>query len=253
MTNTDSGLNLSRRLFKSRSDRMIAGVCGGTAHYFNVDTGAVRIIWAASIIFGGAGLVAYVIALLIIPEEPVSEAVLDLEDEISDVSRLINEHFEDAPEKPVRKNRFMNKGLFWGILLTFFGVYFLLIKTGLIPFSIFFWNFPWELIIPVAMIITGVWLIIKKPGALRGADLGLSEPAGDFRRSIEGNKLLLGVCGGIAGYFNIDVSIVRIAWILLTLFTIPIGILIYLLLAFLVPDQNDEKLVDTEGLKRFDF
>ena len=56
-----------KRLYRSNTDRMIAGVCGGIGEYFNIDPTLVRLAWAIFGCCGGAGIVAYVIAALIIP------------------------------------------------------------------------------------------------------------------------------------------------------------------------------------------
>lgn len=53
---------------KRSSDKMIAGVCSGIAEYFGIDKSIVRIIWAFLAIFYGAGLLAYIIAWIIMPE-----------------------------------------------------------------------------------------------------------------------------------------------------------------------------------------
>ena len=61
---------LGRRLTLSQSDRQLAGVCGGLAEYFGVDSTIVRLLWVIVSIFAGAivgGLIAYVVAWLIIP------------------------------------------------------------------------------------------------------------------------------------------------------------------------------------------
>lgn len=60
---------MSKKLYRSRTQRMIGGVCGGIAEYFNVDPTIIRLIWAFLIIFWGTGLLAYLIAWIIIPEE----------------------------------------------------------------------------------------------------------------------------------------------------------------------------------------
>jgi phage shock protein PspC (stress-responsive transcriptional regulator) len=57
-----------RRLYKSRDDRMIAGVCGGLAEYFGIDPVIVRVVAVALVFAGGAGLLAYVAAWLLVPE-----------------------------------------------------------------------------------------------------------------------------------------------------------------------------------------
>ena len=59
---------MEKRLVRSSSDRKIAGVCGGIAEYFNVDPTVVRLLWVVLSCVGGSGLLAYIIAALIIPE-----------------------------------------------------------------------------------------------------------------------------------------------------------------------------------------
>jgi phage shock protein C len=59
-----------RRLYRSRKDKMIAGVCGGLAKYFNVDPTVVRLIFVAfAVLPGPNGIVAYIIMSLIVPKE----------------------------------------------------------------------------------------------------------------------------------------------------------------------------------------
>src|SRR5688572_1417731 len=58
-----------RRLTRSQSDRVIAGVAGGIARYFNVDPVIVRIAAIALAFFGGAGILLYLAALLLVPNE----------------------------------------------------------------------------------------------------------------------------------------------------------------------------------------
>lgn len=57
-----------KRLYRSRKDAMIAGVCGGLAEYLGIDSALVRIIFAAAMIAGGVGVLAYFLAWIIIPE-----------------------------------------------------------------------------------------------------------------------------------------------------------------------------------------
>ncbi|MHB8926477.1 MAG: PspC domain-containing protein [Bacillota bacterium] len=59
-----------RSLYRSRHERVIAGVCGGIADYFKIDVTVVRLIWAVAVFAGGTGILAYILAALIIPEEP---------------------------------------------------------------------------------------------------------------------------------------------------------------------------------------
>ncbi|MBU1065886.1 PspC domain-containing protein, partial [bacterium] len=57
-----------KRLFRSRNNKIIAGVCGGVGEYFNIDPVLVRLIWGILFFIGGAGLLGYIIAWIIIPE-----------------------------------------------------------------------------------------------------------------------------------------------------------------------------------------
>ena len=61
-------MNTVRRLYRSRNDRMIGGICGGLAEYFNIDPVLMRVLWVVFAVMG-AGLLVYLILLLVIPEE----------------------------------------------------------------------------------------------------------------------------------------------------------------------------------------
>ena len=60
-----------KRLYKSATDKKIAGVCGGIAEYFNVDSTLIRLAWVVFCALGGSGLLAYIIAALVIPDRPI--------------------------------------------------------------------------------------------------------------------------------------------------------------------------------------
>jgi len=60
-----------KRLYRSRQDRMIAGVCGGIAEYFNIDPVIIRLLAAALLVPGGLpGFIPYVIMWIVVPESP---------------------------------------------------------------------------------------------------------------------------------------------------------------------------------------
>jgi len=61
-----------KRIYRSRTNRVLAGVCQGLGEYLNIDPTLVRLAWAVLFLFGGAGLLAYIIAWIIIPEEPLA-------------------------------------------------------------------------------------------------------------------------------------------------------------------------------------
>ncbi len=60
-----------KRLYRSRDERMIAGVCGGIATYFGIDPTVVRLLAVAAILLAGSAILAYLIAWIIVPEEPL--------------------------------------------------------------------------------------------------------------------------------------------------------------------------------------
>ena len=62
---------MEKKLYKSTPTKMIDGVCGGIAEYFGVDPTVVRLIWALFSLMGGCGILAYIIAAIIIPRNPV--------------------------------------------------------------------------------------------------------------------------------------------------------------------------------------
>ncbi|MBR4193984.1 MAG: PspC domain-containing protein [Oscillospiraceae bacterium] len=59
---------MEKKLHKSASNRMLAGVCGGVAEYLSVDPTVVRVVWAIASAFAGAGVVAYIACAIIMPE-----------------------------------------------------------------------------------------------------------------------------------------------------------------------------------------
>ena len=59
-----------KKLYKSSTDKKLAGVCGGIAVYFNIDSTLVRLGWVVFSLLGGSGLLAYIIAAIIMPDRP---------------------------------------------------------------------------------------------------------------------------------------------------------------------------------------
>ena len=61
---------MEKKLYKSNNNKMIDGVCGGIAEYFGIDPTVVRLAWVLFCTLGGSGVVAYIIAAIIIPRTP---------------------------------------------------------------------------------------------------------------------------------------------------------------------------------------
>jgi len=62
-----------KRLYRRASDRVIAGVCGGIADYFEVDVTIIRVIWVIFSLFYLIGLIGYIVLALIVPIEPTTD------------------------------------------------------------------------------------------------------------------------------------------------------------------------------------
>ena len=72
-----NGANGSKQLIRPREGRMVAGVCAGLGDYFGLDANLVRLIFAAVSIFGGAGVLIYLVAWLVVPEEGEDRSIAD--------------------------------------------------------------------------------------------------------------------------------------------------------------------------------
>ena len=64
-------IKMDKRLYKSNQNKMLCGVCGGIAEYFNIDPTLVRLGWVVFCALGGSGILAYIIAAIIIPRSSV--------------------------------------------------------------------------------------------------------------------------------------------------------------------------------------
>jgi len=226
-----------RRLYRSVGDRKIAGVCGGIAEYLGIDPLLVRILWAASCVFGLLGLFVYIIAWMVIPDNPEGASA--------------------APRPPSRSGRYV-----WGTVLIVLGILFLADQHDfyfLVPWR---WHYfvphwvSWGLFFAVMLVALGVILILRGTGvstpATTGSGTGTApESESTFggekemsqkrlHRSLD-DRMVGGVCGGLAEYFNIDPSLVRVGWVLATFFSgFFMGIIAYVVLMVVVPEQRPE-------------
>ena len=126
---------MNKKLKRSSSDRVLAGVCGGIGEYFNVDPVIVRILWVLiTFMPGGPGLIAYIICALIIPED---NGVI----------------YQDT-----NNNSTSNTPMFIGIALVIVGGY--MLARLILPQHIFrFFNIfrYW----PILLIIAGIYIIVN--------------------------------------------------------------------------------------------
>ncbi len=63
-----------KKIYRSKTQKMVSGVCGGIAQYFNCDPTIIRLVWAVVSLFSAAfpGILLYIICAIVIPEEPDS-------------------------------------------------------------------------------------------------------------------------------------------------------------------------------------
>lgn len=118
-----------KKLYRSVTDKMIGGVCGGLAEYFEIDPVLVRLIFVLAVIFGGSGILAYIILWIIVPQKPYiitpfnTEKTKEDDDTSSEEKKSYNPEFQIRGEFKNTKN---NKTIFAGAFLIVLGGIFLL-------------------------------------------------------------------------------------------------------------------------------
>jgi len=69
---------MNKKLYRSTTDKKLAGVCGGVAEYFGIDATLIRLGWALITLLGGAGILVYIVCAFVIPEKP-DNTIIDAE------------------------------------------------------------------------------------------------------------------------------------------------------------------------------
>ncbi len=196
-----------KKLYKSRKNKVLCGVCSGLGEYLGVDPVLVRVLWVLFALGGGSGLLAYVIACLIIPYTPS----------------------EDPVHGPERGSS--NRRAWWGALLVIMGIFLLLVNFKW--FSLYLWGMwglSWKLIWPLFFILLGLAIILHK---------GSPQQRGRLHRSRQ-ERIIGGVCGGLGSHFTLDPILFRITWVVGTFASWGIGIVAYLAMLFIIPEEQPE-------------
>ena len=220
--------NKPHKLYKSRQNRIIDGVCGGIAEYFDVDPTIVRLLWVLITLMGGSGFLLYIIAMIIMPVNP--------EHIVSNQQTVVT--------YPPDKRRF------FGVMLILIGAFFLLMNVG------WFWGFSWwsfskTILLPTLLIGIGAFLIYIHTTKKKEADLQVDQTSQsvnanepplykkkkELKRS-RTNRKLFGVCGGLADYFDVDPTLVRFVFVALILISFGWGLLIYIILGIIMPEEK---------------
>ena len=205
-----------KRLVRTRDDSVLAGVCGGFGQYFNLDSALVRLLWVFFTIFGGSGVLAYLVAVFIIPDESTAKDVTP--------RRLIDGLNE--------------KTILWSVLLVLVGII-LFFQHGNFINSIWrhFWNSGINVLLSLIIISVGVYLLYQKRQKIStvfglGSEMPLSLS--------EKDKQLAGICGGIAESTGMDSTIIRFFWVYGTIMSVGIGLILYFILALVLPNKHAE-------------
>ena len=232
----------STKWTKSRKDRVIDGVCSGLAEYLGADVTLVRIVWLLSIFVKGLGLIAYILAAIIVPVNPEHKSL-----------------------KPDEKKK-INHAVIWSLVLISLGFLFLwdrwdwhLFRRFPLDFNFFPWgHIPWNSFLPLALIVLGVVYIVialrkdrqsdpipdDTPPPKKTGSSAESKPSSKMVRSRD-NRLVGGVCGAIAKHLNIDPTLIRIGFVVITLIThLFLGLIAYVTLLIIIP--SDEASTDSE-------
>ncbi len=133
---------MEKRLYRSRTNKMLGGVCGGLGIYFDIDPVLVRVIFVAGTFVTGVGLLAYILLWIIVPFEPVSGIN----------QPPYNQEPANDQQAPVQKKT-KGGGAVFGTILILIGLIFL--ADNFIPFFRF-WDF-W----PIILIALGAGLLLK--------------------------------------------------------------------------------------------
>ncbi len=141
-----------KKLYKSRKNRVIAGVCGGIAEYFNVDPVLIRLIAVLFFFTGGASLIAYIVGVIIMPKEPWES-----------IPENQTTSAQNEPPPAVQTESFGNVGsLIIGVVMIVFGMHFLLRRIPFFnPYYWWFWDMGWHYFWPSILIIIGLLVIYK--------------------------------------------------------------------------------------------
>ena len=144
---------MNRRLYRSRTDSILGGVAAGLADYVNADPALVRIAWAILVVVtGGAALLAYIVAWVVVPEEPEAAAAEPETDPVTGevIEPVASASAARSSTSPGSGGR---AGVVVGIGLVLIGVWFLLREY--LP------EFDWGLVWPLVLVGIGALILVS--------------------------------------------------------------------------------------------
>lgn len=154
--------NNTKKLYRSRKDRMIAGVCGGLGEYFGLDPLIFRIIFLVMTLGGGFGVLLYIILAIIMPNEPLPAGETDtgkdtLRENVKDFAEEMKHNAQNlATEMKVERERRHSFRNILGAVIVAIG--FFLLLGNLFPTGWMRWDIFW----PVVIVVLGILIISRK-------------------------------------------------------------------------------------------
>lgn len=143
-----------RRLYRSEKDKVIAGVAGGLGEYFNIDPTIIRILFVLITLFGGSGIIIYIVLWIILPSEssPSSVNSDSIKSNIEDIKSTTQSFAHN-----IGSNRNPESSKFWwAIMIIAVGFMFLLNNYGVLtPLEL---NRLW----PLILILFGLVILLRK-------------------------------------------------------------------------------------------
>jgi phage shock protein PspC (stress-responsive transcriptional regulator) len=251
-----------RMLYRSPSDKLVGGVCGGLAEYLGWNPVIVRVAWVvATFATWGGGLLAYILLALFLP---------------------VGNNTAGQVKPPALE--LSQKGMSWaaGLLIGLGGLW-LLANLGILPgMWRGFWGLVGVLFWPALLI--GAGYLLLRANSEKDIDQEVANAAAKVRHAFDGklpsggqvksgftslrnnlplqrsnsNRVLLGVCGGLGEKYGIDANLIRLIWAAFALGTMGAGALLYFVVGLLLPAQGHYPLAAsrngaTESVQNIDI
>lgn len=144
---------MEKKLYRSKKNEVVAGVCGGIGEYFDVDPTIIRIIFIILTIWGGAGIILYIIGMLVIPYEgqDLKQSQERNKERAKEMGKKIEMAAHDIKDEVSKKSKNRDGSVYLGLIIILLGIIFLLRKW----FSWFDFEYLW----PLFLILIGILIL----------------------------------------------------------------------------------------------
>ncbi len=146
----------TKKLQRSRTDKILFGVCGGLSRHFNIDATLVRVIFILLTLSNGIGTVLYLALAIIVPKEPGEDTPVDRREKIRDFAHEVGQKTKEMAREVSHNDWFIDSRNIFGLVVVIVGL--MLLANQFFPYR--FWP-DWSLIWPVAIILLGLYIISK--------------------------------------------------------------------------------------------